>query len=58
MSDVVLRQMAWERAKGELRGILHTYIKQYHPNKTFLGVRSKIKNFIYEMDVDIGKGYE
>ena len=47
MSDkrnrTVLRLMAWERAKGELRSMLHTF---YDEQEEFEVHRSKINDFI------------
>jgi hypothetical protein len=50
-----MRLMAWERAKGELRGILHTYWTSHCPDGTevdegFGPVDEKVQQFIQELD--------
>ena len=62
MSDITnrniaesMRLMAWERAKGELRGMLHTYWPCYYldGNKVdegFDAVDDKIRQFIQDID--------
>lgn len=39
----ILRGMAWERAKGEMKSILHTYYQEYPKYKTF---REEMETFI------------
>jgi len=51
-----MRLAAWERAKGELRGMLHTYWPHYRADGTkvdegFETVDDKIKQFIQDLDV-------
>jgi len=41
-----LRQMAWERAKGELRSILHTY---WDMNPALERLEPVIENFITDI---------
>ena len=62
MSDITNRNlaasmqlMAWERAKGELRGLLHTYWAVYSVegeilDDGFQAVSQKILNFIKDLD--------
>jgi hypothetical protein len=50
-----IRMMAWERAKGELRGILHTYWPSYYPDGTkvdegFAPIDKKVQQFIKDLD--------
>jgi hypothetical protein len=49
-----MRLMAWERAKGELRGILATYWPSYYSGKEvdegFDSVNARIQQFIEELD--------
>ncbi len=50
-----LRSMAWERAKGELNGLLHTYWPLYLTDGTvkdegFEVVNKKISGFIRDLD--------
>lgn len=50
-----MRLMAWERAKGELRGILTTYWPSYYSDgkevdEGFDSVNEKIQQFIEELD--------
>ena len=62
MSDITNRNlaasmqlMAWERAKGELRGLLHTYWAVYSAegkklDNDFETVDQKISDFIKDLD--------
>ena len=45
-----LRFMAWERAKGELQGILNTYWSGKPTDESCDKVRDKINLFIEEID--------
>lgn len=50
-----MRMMAWERAKGELKSVLHSYWPTYRPNGSKIdggydGVHDKIEKFIQEME--------
>lgn len=49
-----MRLMAWERAKGELRCVLHTYWPSYRSDGTeideFGPVNEKIQQFIQDLD--------
>jgi len=50
-----MRLMAWERAKAELRGMLHTYWPCYYSDGTkvdegFEPVDDKIEQFIKDLD--------
>lgn len=42
-----MRAMAWERAKGELRSILNTYLGE---QETFEQMNSMVENFCSEVD--------
>ena len=42
-----LRSMAWERAKGELQALLHTY---YGDSPRYDRIEDKINDFIKEFD--------
>ena len=62
MSDIsnrcvaeTMRYMAWERAKGELRSVLHTYWPIYQTDgkqkdEGFRSVQEKIDQFIEDVD--------
>lgn len=58
MSDnmiiITLRLQAWERAKGELRGILQTYWAPPVNEQTFGDVKRLVDKFIQEMQGEIG----
>ena len=43
-----LRQMAWERAKGELKGMTHTFWEYNNPNFDLL--RAAISEFILKIE--------
>lgn len=51
---LVLRQMAWQRAKGELNSMLETYFPEWDGNKRvdtgFDAVSELIKKFIKDME--------
>ena len=54
---VSMRTMAWERAKGELRSVIHTYYwvsKEGREYKEFVNVNNKVEDFIQEMEDEIG----
>ena len=44
-----LRNMAWERAKGELKSMLHTF---WDKNDNFLILDQEIKKFIKKIEDD------
>lgn len=44
---VMLRHLSWERAKGELRGMLHTY---WGERSDYEKARELIEAFISEME--------
>ena len=43
---ITLRQMAWERAKGELRDMMQTYWE----NENFDSVAMKVETFIKDLE--------
>jgi len=46
-----LRTMAWERTKGEIRGILHTYnSRHYEPNGAFFGINKAFREFVAKVE--------
>jgi hypothetical protein len=50
-----MRMIAWERAKGELRGILHTYWPSYYSDgrevdEGYGPVDEKVQQFIEDLD--------
>lgn len=46
-----LRSQSWERAKGELNSMLHTYYDGgLEPDSQFVLMESAIKNFISEVE--------
>jgi len=47
-----LRFMAWERAKGELQGVLNTYWSGQPTDESYDKARDKINSFIKEIDDD------
>jgi hypothetical protein len=54
-----MRLMAWERAKGELRGLLHTYWPDYssgnetNNDQEFRQINEMIEKFISQVDDSI-----
>lgn len=52
---VSMRTMAWERAKGELRSVIHTYwSNEGREHEELRDVAHKIGEFIQEMEDEIG----
>lgn len=50
-----LKLMSWERCKGELRAMLHTYQSEYDRygepiGQSFTVVSEKVEKFVKEMD--------
>ena len=48
----MLRTMAWERAKGELTSMLHTYYPDNDPKDKFEQIQSLIDKFIADVEGD------
>ena len=46
----ILRLMAWERAKGELKSILQTYAGEYVDVKKFKKFKKTIETFIKNIE--------
>jgi hypothetical protein len=47
-----MRNMAWERAKGELKSMLHTYGSSEEEERIYIQFRDTLKEFVSKVEGD------
>lgn len=48
----IIRLMAWERAKGELRSMLQTYVANPHNPTTYKELEQAVSCFIKDVEIN------